>query len=293
VTETPNLPGPRSSGIVPPTAETPANACDCHMHIYDSRFPVAETSLLRPPDALVCDYRHMQRRIGTERLVVVTPSTYGTDNRCTIEALAQFGDSARGIAVIDTAISTEDMVQMDGAGIRGIRFNLAIGAVTRIDMIELLSERVHDLGWHVEVNISPEQLCENAQMLGRLATPLVLDHMARIPLVAADPTQEPSFRVVRRLLDKGRTWIKLSGAYIGSKVGPPSFSDAGDLAREYVRLAPERLVWGSNWPHPTYQRDKPDDAGLFDLLADWIPGENERRQVLVGNPQVLYGWSRT
>jgi len=272
-----------------PVAETPANACDCHMHIYDSRFPVAETAALRPPDALVEDYQQLQRRIGTERLVVVTPSTYGTDNRCTLEALARLGDCARGVAVVDTAISTKDMIQMDSCGIRGIRFNLTIGAVTTIDMIEPLSRRVHDLGWHVEVNISPEQLCRNESVLERLATPLVLDHMARIPL-GADLIREPSFKVVQRLLDKGKTWIKLSGAYIGSKVGPPSFSDAGELARAFVRLAPERLVWGSNWPHPTHQRDTPDDAALFDLLAEWIPMEGTRRQVLVGNPQSLYGW---
>lgn len=279
---------PYSSGTEPPRTRAPANACDCHMHIYDSRYPAAPTATLRPPDARVDDYRLLQKRLGTTRTVVVQPSTYGTDNRCTLDAMAQIGPTARAVAVVDTRVSDGELKRLAGLGVRGIRFNLVQAGATTVDMIEPLSKRIYGLGWHVQIHMLGDQIVLIEDLLQRLYPPIVIDHMGRIP--QPDGIKHPAFDVIRRLIDKGRTWVKLSGAYMDSKAGPPGYADVRELAQAYVRAAPERMVWASDWPHPTKATDKPDDAVLFDLLAEWAPDERTRRRILVENPEVLYGF---
>lgn len=281
---------PWSSGTEAPKLKAPPNACDCHMHIYNSRFPVAPNAKLRPPDATVDAYRLFQKRIGTTRNVVVTPSTYGTDNSCTLDAMAKLGPTARGVAVVDTSVTDTELKRLNGLGIRGIRFNLVQSGATTIDMLEPLSKRVNDLGWHVQIHMLSKQIVEAADLLQRLPSPIVFDHMARM----SEPVgvNDPAFALVMRWLDGGRTWVKLSGAYMDTKVGPPSYADVSKVARAYVKAAPEQLVWGSDWPHPTEKADsKPDDAVLFDLMADWAPDEKVRNRILVDNPAPLYGFS--
>ena len=167
----------------------PDPSCDCHMHIYDDRFPAAPNATLRPPNATVDDYRSLQARLGTTRTVVVTPSTYGTDNRCMLDALGRFGANARGIAVLDTTVTNAELNRLAEAGVRGIRFNMAVGSVTTIEMIEPLAKRVNDFGWHIQVNMPPDQLVVNESLLLRLPTPIVFDHMARVP-VEMSPQRE-------------------------------------------------------------------------------------------------------
>jgi predicted TIM-barrel fold metal-dependent hydrolase len=157
-------------------------------------------------------------------------------------------------------------------------------------MVEPLAHRVHALGWHVQLHWSADQIAEHAALLERLPCTIVLDHLAR--LVLPDAQAHPAFAVVRRLLDNGRTWIKLSGAYLDSKLGAEGgYADTTAVARAWVRHAPERVVWGSDWPHPTERGAKPDDAQLFDLLHQWVPDEAVRRRVLVDNPARLYDFS--
>ena len=281
---------PWSTGTELPKLKAPPNACDCHMHIYDSRFPVAPNAKLRPPDATVDDYRRLQKRIGTTRNVVVNPSTYGTDNSCTLDAMAKIGATARGVAVVDTSVADAELKRLNQLGIRGIRFNLVQSGATTVDMIEPLSKRVNDLGWHVQIHMLGDQIVEIADVLKRLPSPIVFDHRARIPEPAG--VDHPAFALVRSLLDNGRTWVKLSGAYMDTKVGPPTYADTSAVARAFVKAAPERMVWASDWPHPTEKADsKPDDAVLFDLLADWAPDEATRNRILVDNPAALYGFA--
>ena len=162
---------PWSAGTEPPKLKAPPNACDCHMHIYDSRFPVAPTAKLRPGDATVDDYRLLQKRLGTTRNVVVTPSTYGTDNSCTLDAMAKLGASARGVAVVDTSVTDAELKRLNDLGVRGIRFNLVQSGATTIDMLEPLSKRVNDLGWHVQIHMLGDAIVENADLFQRLPTP--------------------------------------------------------------------------------------------------------------------------
>jgi D-galactarolactone isomerase len=278
---------PWSSGTESPKLKAPADACDCHMHIYDAKYPVAPTATLKPADAVVADYKLLQQRIGTSRNVIVTPSTYGTDNRVTLDAMAQIGASARGVAVVDTTVTDAELKRMNGLGVRGIRFNLVQSGATTAEMIEPLARRVNDLGWHIQIHMKGEQIAAIEDLLLRVASPMVFDHLGR--LAQPNALDSAGFKTISRLIDKGRTWVKLSGAYADSKIGPPSYSDTVPLARAYIKAAPERMVWASDWPHPT-EKDKPNDATLLDLLAEWAPDEVTRRHILVQNPAVLYGF---
>ena len=280
-----------SAGTEAPKLRAPAGAADCHHHIYDAKYPADPRSTLRPGDASVEDYRALQRRIGTSRNVIVQPSTYGTDNSCTLDALVSFGPTARAVAVVDTTVSDAELKRMNGLGVRGIRFNLAQAGATTPEMIEPLSKRVNELGWHIQINAPAAKIMEIKDILNRVPSPIVFDHLAHIP--EPEGTAHPLFGVVLALIDKGKTWVKLSGAYADTKIGPPSYSDSSAVARTYVQKAPERLVWGSDWPHPSERENKPDDAILFDLLLDWAPEERVRNRILVQNPEVLYGFAKS
>ena len=263
------------------------------MHIYDAaRFPMPPSARVPPSNAAVSDYRMLQKRIGTTRVVVVQPRNYAIDNRVTLDAIAQLGPNARGIAVLHPTVTETELGKLHEAGIRGIRFTLGdpATAVVKVDMIEPLAKRVAGLGWHVQFNLEGEQIVELADLLRRLPTPLVFDHLGNPPLPAG--LEHPSHAIVRELVDKRRAWVKLSGAYSNSKIGPPSYPEATRVAQAFVKAAPERLVWGSDWPHPTMpNNNKPDDALLFDLMTEWAPDEATRNRILVRNPEALYGFA--
>ena len=280
---------PYSTGTEAPKLKAPANACDCHMHIYNANYPVAPSATLKPPDALVADYKLLQQRLGTSRNVVVTPSTYGTDNRVTLDGMAQIGATARGVAVVDTSVSDAELKRLNDLGVRGIRFNLVQAGATTAEMIEPLSKRINDLGWHIQIHMKGEQIAGIEDLLLRVPSPIVFDHLGR--LAQPNALDSPGFKTISKLIDKGNTWIKLSGAYQDSKVGPPSYSDTIPVARAYIKAAPQRVVWASDWPHPT-EKEKPDDAVLFDLLAEWAPDPASRTLILVENPATLYGFPK-
>jgi len=245
-----------------------------------------------PSNATVAHYRALQKRIGTTRVVVVQPRNYAIDNRVTLDAIAQLGPNARGIAVLHPTVTDAELKAMAQGGIRGIRFTLGdpATAVVKVDMIEPLARRIVDLGWHIQFNVEGEQIVEMADLLRRLPTQMVFDHLANPPV--ADGTSHPSHAIVRSLIDSGRAWVKLSGAYSNSRVGPPDYPEATKVAQAFVKAAPERLVWGSDWPHPTMPNDnKPDDALLFDLLSEWAPDAATRERILVKNPETLYGFT--
>jgi predicted TIM-barrel fold metal-dependent hydrolase len=285
---------PNSSGTTRPRAETPPGTCDCHIHIYDPRFAMANPQLRAVENASVADYRQLQQRLGTSRVVVVQPAAYGTDNAVTLDAIAQLGvERARGIAVVHPAVTDTELLALQKGGVRGLRFTLhdPRTAVTGVDMIEPLAVRVNRLGWHVQLHLVAEQIVEHEALIKRLPGTIVFDHMARLP--QPEGIHHRAFAIVRRMLDNGRTWVKLTGAYLNTRTGPPLYDDVKPIARAYIEHAAERCVWGSDWPHPTEPHVKPDDALLFDLLHDWTPSEAVRQKILVDNADTLYGFSYT
>lgn len=234
------------------------------------------------------DYRQLQRRLGTSRAVFVQAKYHRTDHACMLDALARFDGDALGVGVVHPGAEDSELRRLDAGGVRGLRFSVwnPKDTVTTIDMIEPLAKRAAELGWHVQIHMSGDQIVENAALLGRLPCPIVFDHMGRLP--PKQGPDHPAFRVMLDLVGKGRAWIKLSGAYLNTRQGPP-YADASRIAQALVADASELLVWGSDWPHVT-EADKPDDAQLFDLLAVWTGSEEIRNRVLVDNPAKLYGF---
>ena len=282
---------PNSAGTEPPRLKAPANACDCHHHIYDAvRFPQpSDATAPLQPNARVEEYRLLQRRLQTSRSIVVTPSAYATDNRVTLDAIAQLRGRARGVAVVRPGVTDVELKTLAAGGITGIRFSLTTPstAATTVDMIEPLSRRVAALGWHVQINMTADEIVAAEALWNRVPSPLVFDHIGHIPGRAG--VGHPAYKVIRRLIDKGRTWVKLSVTYDSTDDGPPGYADVVRLGQDLVNAVPERLVWGSNWPHPN-EPQKPDDAALFDLMARWAPNPATRNRILVQNPATLYGF---
>jgi len=278
---------PNSSGTAPPRTPAPMGAADCHIHIYDPRFSPVVTRVV---DATVGDYRLLQKRLGLSRVVIVQPRNYGVDNSATLDAIAQLGsDNARGVGVLRPDVSEAELDRLHAGGIRGLRFTVGdpATAVVSTDMIEPMAKRIARLGWHLQFNMPRDTIIANAAVLARLPVQIVFDHLAHVP-----STDDESWRIVMGLVQKGRAWVKISGAYMNSDIGAPDYPEATRIAQAYVKAAPERLVWGSDWPHPS-PKVKPDDANLFDLLTVWAPDEKVRHRILVENPQTLYGFPKT
>jgi predicted TIM-barrel fold metal-dependent hydrolase len=282
---------PNSSGRDKPRLHAPLHACDAHIHIVDSRFAPASPATTPVVGMSASDYKAIQARLGTQRVVIVQPKYYGTDNTCTLDAVAQFNGQARGIGVVHPQVPEDTLRQMHAGGIRGLRFSLwnAKDTVTTIDMLEPLAPRMKQLGWHAQLHMSGDQIVEHADLLNRLDIPLVFDHMGRLPPAAG--VRHPAFKIINRLVDADRAWVKLAGAYLNTAATDGLYKDATEVARAFVQTAPERVVWGSDWPHVT-EAHKPDDAVLFDLLAYWAPDDAARTKILVDNPALLYGFRR-
>ena len=284
-----------SQGSARPRAVLPPDACDCHVHVYDGRYPATPGARLLPPDASAGDYRALQRRLGTSRCVLVTPSTYGSDNRCMLDGLAALGPQARGVAVIDGSESDDQLQRLHGLGVRGVRLNLSLGVTGGVDWLEPLACRIAPLGWHLQLLMAPDLLAAQAPVLRRLPVPLVFDHFGRIAPQQAE--QHPAHALLLDLLQSGRAWIKLSGGYIVSASHSVEDPALDALAASYLRCAPERVLWGSDWPHATASagiQPMPDDARQVDRLIDWTRqagGAATLRRVLVDNPEALYGFA--
>lgn len=281
---------PHSVGLNRPARPLPPLACDSHMHIFDPRFAPSPHWQRTPPDAPVAAYRRLQQRLGTQRTVVVTPSTYGTDNACTLDALDQLGDGARGVAVVAQDVGDAELDRLHARRVRGLRVNFVTPqswGETTPQMLATLARKAARLPlWHIQVFMHPEQIVALESVLAALPVPLVIDHLGRI-----DPDGGPSadgYGALRRLLDGGNTWVKLSGAYMRSTA--PAYADTLVLAQALVRAAPERLVWGSDWPHTTAAPGTVNDADLVDLLRAWAGSDAAMDRILVDNPARLYGF---
>ena len=273
---------------VPPKLKAPPGTCDTHMHIYESGYPV-RPEVAKPPVAPVSEYKKLCERLGIARTIFVQPNAYGADNSCLLAAMKEYGPNARGVAVVTPDVGDAELERLTRAGIRGIRFMLLPGGFLTWDSFETLAARVHAFGWNVNLQIAGRTFAEHEARLRAVKGDLVIDHVGKfLEPVTVD---HPGFRALLRLLETGRAWVKLSAPYEVSKVGRPLYQDVGVLAKALVKAAPERMLWASNWPHPSATAaNMPDDGELLDLLVDWAPTEATRRRILVDNPALLYGF---
>ena len=257
------------------------------MHVYEDRFPLAPTATFTPLNAPVSEYRRVQRDLGLSRAIVVQPTGYGFDNRCTLEAIAQFGSDARGVAVVRPDVTDAELERLTHAGIRGVRFHMLAGGVLPWDALEGLAVRVQTFGWHVQLQLDGRDLPRYETRLRKLPVTLVIDHNGKF-LEPVMP-EHPGFAALLRLLESGKCWVKLSAPYETSTVGGPHYEDVGRLARALAKANPERCVWASNWPHPN-QNPAPSTAAMLDLLLEWTDDDSTRTKILVDNPARLYGF---
>jgi predicted TIM-barrel fold metal-dependent hydrolase len=285
-----------------PTTKIPPGACDCHTHVFGpaGKYPFSPDRTYTPGDASIEDMLALHAILGVDRVVIVHPSPYGTDNSCTVDALRQIGDQARGVAVIDEATSDAALHDMHDAGMRGIRLNLHTfgdpDPATAWDRLTWAARRVAPLGWHVQIYTSLGLIAALSDRIPTLPTPLVIDHYGRA--MAADGPQQPGFDKLLALLGTGRVYLKLSAQYRVSQ--QPGHADVGDIARPLIAANPDRLVWATDWPHPgggtggPRKRDEiepfhqVDDGAALERLASWAGDAATLQRILVDNPARLY-----
>jgi 2-pyrone-4,6-dicarboxylate lactonase len=274
----------------PPRAFTPPpHACDAHCHIFGpaARFPFSPDRSYTPPDAGIDDFERLQARLGLSRAVFVQASCHGTDNRAMVDALRHGAGRYAGVAMVDDSFTDDELSELHAAGVRGTRFNFVahLGGAPDLDSFWRIAGRVVRLGWHLVLHFDAEDLPAYAELLDRIPGPYVIDHMARVDARAG--LDQPPFQALLRLLRDERCWVKVSGAERLTADGAPPYADVVPFARAVVAAAPDRVLWGTDWPHPNVQH-MPDDGDLVDLLADVAPDEPTRHRILVDNPERLY-----
>ena len=285
--------------------DVPAGACDCHVHVFGDpkKYPFFAGRTYTPDVASVDELRQMLAALRLQRVVIVQPSVYGTDNSCTIDGMRELGDRARGVAVIDDTISDAQLDAMGKAGIRGIRLNLATAGINDPNAARQRFEnavaRVRNRGWHIQFNTQlPVIEALSPQFLASPVT-LVIDHFGGA--TAANGVDQPGFGALVNLVKSGKAYVKISGA-ADSVSTQPDLGDVAPLARALVSANPQRVLWGTNWPHPgssPVAGRKPtdhaphmqtDDGKVLNLLPVWVPDASTRRLILTDNPARLYGW---
>lgn len=287
--------------ITPVHFNVPDRACDCHVHVFDpGRFPFAASRTYTPGSATAPQLLAMHRALHIRRAVIVQPSVYGTDNACTLDAIKQYGEGARGIAVLPSEVPSATLDSMERAGTRGVRINLGTAGDTNLDnarrRFKAAIEQIQGRRWHVQVYAALPVIAGLSDLVLASPVPVVLDHFGGAK--AALGLQQPGFEKVLEFVRSGKGYVKISGAYRASE-GAPDYPDVAPLARALIAANPQRILWGSDWPHPdTGAGRKPsdlspllpvDDGHLLNLLATWAPDTALRKTILVDNPATLYG----
>ncbi len=271
-----------------PRHVVPEGACDCHFHIFDRPSELVPNRSYSPDDATEASYAHLAQTLGLSRGVVVQPSVYGTDNRTTLGAFD--GNPAyRRVVVIEPGTAEQALRGMTTQGVVGARINLLFSGGSTKEDVEAVGALAADQGWHLQFLLDVTQLDDLAEFVCKLPVPVVFDHMGHLPADGALTT--PGFQTVLRLLDTGRVWVKLSGAYRLTKEHRTPYADVAPLARALIAANPERLVWGTDWPHPQIKTEVPDAGVLLDLLGDWAGDAASFQRILVQNPEQLYGFT--
>ncbi|PVE25937.1 amidohydrolase [Microvirga sp. KLBC 81] len=273
----------------PPALKAPAGATDCHIHLYLPGFepqpggpPIAEL-------AAVEDYAVVQKRLGLERVVLTQSNAYQFDNGSTLAALEQIGpERARAVIAVSPDMTVSELERLHARGVRGARImNLPGGAVKIADMrpVERLCRSV---GWSMIVQFNGREIDQHIDALRAIETDYVIDHIGKF--IDPVPADDPRVDGILRLIDRGNAWFKICGCYETSLTGAPDFADVAAIAQRVINHAPDRIIWGSNWPHVGVPRDRyPDDAVLLDILLDWATPDH-RQKILVDNPARLYGF---
>ena len=268
----------------------PRGACDTHVHIWGpfDRFPLAKGAHYTPPERTSDDLLALHARLGVDRAVIVQTTVYKADNRAMLDGIAWSNGRWRGVALIDESFDDTAFRALHEGGVRGVRFGFVkhLGGVPDLALVRRTAARIAPMGWHLVLHLDAGNIPDFLDFFGEFSLPVVVDHMGRVPV--RDGLDQPPFRILLDLLKRPNWWVKVSGAERISETGPP-FADAIPFAQRLIEAAPDRLLWGTDWPHPNV-RWEPDEADLVDLLPSFGSAA-ELQRVLVDNPARLYGFS--
>jgi predicted TIM-barrel fold metal-dependent hydrolase len=281
--------------------EIPPGACDCHTHVFGNGTDFAwwDKRAYTPPPASADELLTLQRDLRLSRVVIVHPSVYGADNSASLDGIRWLGSRARGVAVIDAATTRGQLDEMAAGGIRGVRLNLETAGEFNPDnakkQLETTARQIEGLGWHVQFFTRPSVIAALQGHFRQAPFPIVIDHFGNYP--ARDGTGQPHFDVLVDLVKSGTCYVKISGAYRVSDL-PPDYPDAAPLARALIAANADRVVWGTDWPHPGHSKPPAeisppipvDDGALLNQLPVWAPDAAVRNKILVDNPARLYGF---
>jgi len=272
-----------------PAFKLPAGACDAHCHVFGpaDRFPYHPSRAYTPQDAPREKLKALHAILGIDRAVIVQASCHGPDNAATLDAIAHSGGKYRGVAIVDETYTDGDFSRLHDRGIRGVRFNFVehLGGAPDLGLFRRVVERIEPLGWHLVLHLDARNLLEFEGLIRSLPLPIVIDHMGRVK--AADGLAQRPFRKLLEFMKNENCWIKVCGAERVSSAGAP-FHDAVPFARALIEAAPERVLWGTDWPHPNITGVMPNDGDLVDLVARLTDDEVLLKKLLVDNPQRLY-----
>ena len=278
-----------------PCVAVPPNACDCHAHVFGpgKRYPFTPHGLYTPADALPGDFRHMLDALGLTRGVLTQPSVYGTGNDAMLDAIKRDPERLRGIAVVPYDVAREEIERLHEAGVRGVRCNIVDLKFGKgqlpIDNLKTLAARMAPFGWNIEFLMHVNEFPDLDRQFADFPVPVVFGHLGYVP--TKEGTETEGFKALLRLMRDGRAWVKLTAPYRLTLSHLP-YPDVDAAARILVDMAPERLLWGSDWPHVFIKSPVPNDGDLLDLLAHWVPDEKMRERILVANPTELYDFPR-
>jgi 2-pyrone-4,6-dicarboxylate lactonase len=284
----PTIPGPDPNPKIP-AFKMPALACDAHCHIFGpaNKYPYATDRSYTPPDAPLEAFRELHKTLGVERAVIVNASVYGTDNSVALDAIAVSEGRTRAVANVDSGITEKGLHKLHEGGVRGYRFNFVrhLGGVPDLRAFDRIAAMLAPLNWHLDLHFDATDLPEYAGMLSNLPVPYVIDHMGRVN-ASAGLTQRP-FRTLIELMERDeKCWVKVCGCERVSSAGPP-FHDAIPFARKVIETAPDRVLWGTDWPHPNV-KVMPNDGDLVDLIPLFAPEPELQHKLLVANPARLF-----
>jgi len=294
-----------SQPSTPVAFDVPPGACDCHTHIFGDprRFPFTAGRVYTPEPASIDEMRRLHRALRTSRVVIVQPSVYGSDNRCTLDAVSQLGPDARGIAVIDDHTSDAALDEMGRAGMRGIRLNLETAGQTDPAVgrrrLQAAIGRIKGRNWNIQIYTRLPVIDGLADQVAKSPVPIVFDHFGGA--LASLGIRQPGFDALLSLVRSGHAYVKVSGSY-RSSTEAPDYRDVLPLASALIEANPRRVLWGTDWPHPDSSRTPGrqatdlapllhiDDGRVFNQLAVWVPDPAQRKIILVDNPARLYGF---
>jgi len=280
----------------PASFSVPAGTIDCHAHVFGSaeQYPFSPTRGYTPPAATLASYRQLHRVLGNiERAVLTHPSVSGTDNACMMDAVDEMGGQFKAVVAVDAAVTDSDLADFNARGACGVRVNLADKGGNPFEdlrAVQKFTERLKELGWHLEVLIHVDDFPDLYDTLSGMAVDVSVGHLGYMKTDKG--LEQPGFQDFLRLLRDGKCWAKLTGTYRITTSARTPYSDVTPFARAIIEANSERVVWGTDWPHPTFKGVMPNDGALFDQLADWAPDAAVRERILVSNAEALYGFNR-